>query len=162
MEQRDRRLPSSLLKQKVSKTFLSGSPHTIEEAVCLLNPGEDTSQTEKELRFTHAHICISSTVVSTKLWLHLHTLEDFYTIPLILKFHVHVRPTHNLCLLMSKKRKTSPVWCSISHTIKVKQCTIIAMYAPPEKSIEPQDLNKLSRLSTSILALGNLNAKLPA
>ncbi|KAJ8889996.1 hypothetical protein PR048_009501 [Dryococelus australis] len=41
-----------------------------------------------------------------------------------------------------------------SLTIKGKQCTIVAMYAPPGKIIEPWDLNKLIRLSTSILALG--------
>ncbi|KAJ8893017.1 hypothetical protein PR048_005598 [Dryococelus australis] len=44
-------------------------------------------------------------------------------------------------------------------TIKGKQCTIAAMYAPSGKTIEPQDLNKLIRLLTSILALGDLNAK---
>ncbi|KAJ8897880.1 hypothetical protein PR048_003237 [Dryococelus australis] len=51
---------------------------------------------------------------------------------------------------------------AIQTTIKGKQCTIVSMYAPPGKSIEPRNLTALSKHTTSVLILGDLNAKHPA
>ncbi|KAJ8872530.1 hypothetical protein PR048_026136 [Dryococelus australis] len=58
-------------------------------------------------------------------------------------------------LLIPELGKIEAIAASL--TIKGKQCTIVAMYAPTGKTIKPRDLNKLIRLSTSILALGDLN-----